>query len=98
MALGKRRNAADTGKAESPGGAFRPMLLAGGLGLLWFVLSPSTGFDDEASAAMAAALTGARLLVDFVGGWIVVSLLRLAIAGGRYALTWTRTGTEGEAP
>ena len=94
MALSKKKS--EGAKAEA--GGFRPVLFAGGLGLLWFVIGPSGGFEDEASPMVIGGLAAARLAVDFVGGCVVVALLRLILGGARYALAWSRVRPESEAP
>jgi len=68
----------------------RPVLLAGGLGLMWFVLVQDGGGDGDAPAWGIAIILAARLVADFVGGWIVVSILRLFFAIGRIGLAHFR--------
>jgi hypothetical protein len=55
----------------------RPFLLAGGLALLWFAQFQGMGVDGNAPDWGIAAVMLARLLADFVGAWLFVSLLRL---------------------
>jgi hypothetical protein len=69
-------------------GPLRPILLAAGLGLLWFVETPPPEYVEGAADWSFALLIGVRLLADFVGAWLVVSALRLAFNLTRYA--WTR--------
>jgi hypothetical protein len=71
MAAGGKR----AGKSEDK--AFRPLLLAGVLGLVWFVLVQEGGIEDDVPGWGMPILLGVRLLADFVGGWVVVSLLQL---------------------
>ncbi|HEX3860960.1 MAG TPA: hypothetical protein VHY35_04655 [Stellaceae bacterium] len=91
--MARRKNKGGDAADAKKGVAFRPILLAAGLGLLWFVEFPQAGAPaDDAPAWAFAALTGGRLLADFVGGWVFVSLLRLAFAIQRYAIARVRSG------
>lgn len=74
--------------------AFRPLLLAGGLGLLWFVEFQDINFPEEIPAWSAAVVLAVRLLCDFVGAWLGVSLARLAVALGQLGLTHWQTRSE----
>jgi hypothetical protein len=69
--------------------AMKPVLLAAGLGLYWFVAYQDGGGAD---APMWGYLTvaGLRLLADFVGAWLVISALQLAIAIVKIGLTHLR--------
>jgi hypothetical protein len=80
MAAGGKRAG---GSEEKP---IRPLLLAGVLGLVWFVVVQEGGFEDDIPGWGMPILLGARLLADFVGGWVVVSLLQLLFNLGRLAL------------
>jgi hypothetical protein len=66
----------------------RPYLLSGGLALIWFAQFQDMGVDGDAPAWGIVAVMVARLLADFVGAWLLVSLLRLVYAGGQ--LGWRR--------
>ena len=70
--------------------AMRPVLLAAGLGLYWFVAYQDGGGD--ADAPMWAYLTGAglRLMADVVGAWLIISGLQLAVAIGKIGLSYVR--------
>ena len=75
----------------------RPFLLAGGLALLWFVQFQEVGVDGEARGWGVALVIGLRLLADFIGAWVALSVLRLAMALGRMGLIhmrayWPREG------
>jgi hypothetical protein len=75
----------------------RPCLLAGGLALLWFVQFQDVGVDGEAPIWGVALVIGLRLLADFIGAWVALSVLRLALAFGVMGLThirayWPREG------
>jgi hypothetical protein len=69
----------------------RPYLLAGGIGLMWFVQVQEGGADGDAPAWGIAIILIGRLLVDFVGGWLAVSVGRLAFALCRSGLSQLRT-------
>jgi hypothetical protein len=71
-------------------GRIKPVLLAAGLGLYWFVEYQDLG--DAASMPMwgYAMTVGVRLLADFVGAWVVVSALQLALALGRLGIVYLR--------
>lgn len=68
------------------GGAGRPFLLAAGLGLFWFAESPQGGLPVGAPAFGIALVLASRLLLDFVGGWMAVSGVRIVLAFGRLGL------------
>jgi len=70
------------------------MLLAGGLGLMRFVQFQEVGSGEDAPAWSMALVLGVRLLVDFVGAWIVVSVLRIAFVFGKLGLMQLRAGSE----
>ena len=73
-------------------GAMRPALLAAGLGLYWFVEYQDAGTADADMVMWGyLMMVGVRLLADFVGAWVVVSAVQLAIALGRVAMTYLRT-------
>jgi hypothetical protein len=95
MAKSARRPANQPPKKRK---AFRPMLLAGGLGLLWFVQYQQGGPADEAGPAWShAVVLGTRLLADFVGAWVVIALLQLVFALIRTALVQLRSDSDREA-
>ena len=87
---GKKKNPTEPAGAARHPGALRPILLAGGLGLLWFAQTPLGGLPDDAPMWSVAAIIAVRLVADFVGGWVAVSLLRLAAAVVRYLICRTR--------
>ncbi|HWB48337.1 MAG TPA: hypothetical protein VG651_04445 [Stellaceae bacterium] len=72
------------------GGGIKPVLLAAGLGLYWFVEYQDLG--DTAPMPMwgYATAIGVRLLADFVGAWLIVSALRLVLALGRLGFAYLR--------
>jgi hypothetical protein len=66
----------------------RPFLLFAGLALMWFALFQDVNVEGALPAWGIAAILGTRFLVDLVGAWLAVTLLRLAIALTR--LGWSR--------
>jgi hypothetical protein len=69
----------------------RPFLLAAGLALMWFALFQDVDMEGDLPAWGFAAIFGTRFLADFIGAWLIVSLLRLAIALAQ--LAWVRLRT-----
>lgn len=85
-----KRAPAAKAPAAARGGSMKPMLLAAGLGLYWFV-----EYQDAAGTANVpmwadAVILGVRLLVDFVGALVIVSVLRLVLVFGRFAFAHLR--------
>ena len=64
----------------------RPVLIAAGLGLLWFVEFQDAGRPLDAPVWGTMVVLGVRLLADFVGAWFVVSGLQLALSLARLGL------------
>jgi hypothetical protein len=83
LAVGRRHNGSGTI-------VLRPFLLAGGLGLLWFVTAQEGGSAIQAPPWGMALVTASRLLVDVTGGALIVALLRILLALGRLGLTRLR--------
>jgi hypothetical protein len=77
-------------KAPRELGAIRPVLLAAGLGLFWFVEHREAASDPAAPMWGYLVMQGVRVFVDFVGAWFVVSALQLVIAALRYGLVYLR--------
>ena len=69
----------------------RPYLLSGGLALMWFAQFQELGVEGDTPAWGIAAVMAVRLSADFVGAWLLVSLLRLAFTAGRVG--WHRLRT-----
>lgn len=84
MAAGTKRA---KGSDEKP---IRPLLLAGVLGLVWFVVAQEGGIDDTVPNWGVPIVMGARLLADFIGGWVVVSAVRLLFGLVRLGLAQLR--------
>jgi hypothetical protein len=95
MAKSARRPANQPPKKRK---AFRPVLLAGGLGLLWFVQYQQGGpAEDTGPVWSHAVVLGSRLLADFVGAWVVIALLQLVFALVRAAFAQLRSDPDREA-
>lgn len=85
-----KRTAAKTAGAASRRGPIRPMLLAAGLALYWFVeFQDLSGIADAPMWGYAVAF-GVRLLTDFIGALVVVSALQLLLVLGRLAVGYLR--------
>jgi hypothetical protein len=94
MAKSARRPASQPKKRK----VFRPVLLAGGLGLLWFVQFQQGGPADEVGPAWThAVVLGSRLLADFVGAWVVIALIQLVVVLARAAFAQLRPDPDREA-
>jgi hypothetical protein len=74
----------------------RRYLLAAGLSLMWFVQVQNGGLEGDAPAWGIAAILGGRLLVDFVGAWVAVSVLQLVFGLGRLGLNHLRARRQRE--
>lgn len=68
----------------------RPVLLAAGLGLYWFVEYQDSGNTPNAPMWGYMMILAVRLLADFVGALVIVSALQLVLALGRLALAYLR--------
>ena len=64
----------------------RPFLLASGLALLWFAQFQEVAVEGDAPVWGIAAVLLLRLLVDFIGAWLVLSVLRLVYMLARLGL------------
>jgi hypothetical protein len=71
-------------------GGLRPVLLALGLGLYWFVEYQDGSGEVDAPMWGYLIMSGVRLLAAFVGAWFVVSALLLALALIRLGLSHLR--------
>ena len=56
--------------------------------MMWFALFQDFEVEANFPAWGLAAVLGTRCLVDFIGAWLIVSLLRLGIAFAH--LGWIR--------
>jgi len=84
---GNRRD----GPVASGGGAgIRPLLLATGLGLMWFAVNHEGSVGGDAPVWGVGLIIAARLLTDIVGAWGVVSVAHLVLALGRLGLAHWR--------
>lgn len=61
------------------GGGFRPVLLAAGLGLMWFAEFQSVALPAGVPNWALALVLGCRLLADIVAAMVIVSVLRLVL-------------------
>jgi len=77
-------------KAPPNRGAMRPVLLAAGLAGYWFVEYQDAGGAANAPMWGYMTMVGVRLLADFIGAWVIVSALQLALALGRLGLSYVR--------
>jgi hypothetical protein len=77
-------------KAASTRGALRPVLLAAGLGLYWFVEYQDSGGATDVPMWGYMMMVAVRLLADFVGAWVIVSALQLMLVVGRLGLSYLR--------
>jgi hypothetical protein len=66
----------------------RPFLLFAGLALMWFAVFQNVDVAGDPPTWGIAALLLTRFLVDLVGAWLAVTIVRLAIALAR--LGWVR--------
>ncbi len=74
----------------------RPVLLAGGLGLMWYVHFQSGMTVPDAPPWSFALITGVRVVADIVGAWVVISLAQLCFALGRLGWAQLRANRERE--
>ena len=90
MAKSAPKRPAKPAPKSAGGGGIKPVLLAAGLGLYWFVEYQDLG--DASSMPIWGYVTtvGVRLASDFVGAWVVVSALQLALALGRLGMAYLR--------
>jgi hypothetical protein len=67
---------------KKSGGGMRPIFLAAGLGLYWFVEYQDIGGASDMPMPMwgYGMTIAVRLLADFVGAWVIVSALHLLLA------------------
>jgi hypothetical protein len=72
----------------------RPFLLSAGLALMWFALFQDVAMEGDLPAWGVAAVLGTRCLVDLIGAWLIVSLLRLAIGFAQLGLIRLRNPRE----
>lgn len=65
----------------------RPFLLAGGLGLFWFVEVQEGGLPSDVPAWGIVLMLASRLFVDVVIGALLVSGVRVLLLLGRLGLS-----------
>ncbi|HJU20324.1 MAG TPA: hypothetical protein VJ770_28045 [Stellaceae bacterium] len=88
------KSAAEPRRNGPGGGAVRPFLLAAGLGLFWFTETPEIGLPAHVPVWGVAMVVASRLLLDCVGGALIVSIACVIVALGRLALTRWRVKDE----
>ncbi|HML10027.1 MAG TPA: hypothetical protein VK432_04140 [Stellaceae bacterium] len=90
--MAKTAKRASTAKAPgaSRGGAMRPVLLAAGLALYWFVEYQDAGGASDVPMWGYVIMVGVRLLADFIGAWVVVSALQLLLTVARLLIAYLR--------
>ncbi len=71
-------------------GGMRPVLLAAGLALYWFVEYQDLGSAADLPMWGYITMIGVRLAADFVGAWVLVSALQLLLALARLGVTYVR--------
>ncbi|HXC30280.1 MAG TPA: hypothetical protein VNV38_20170 [Stellaceae bacterium] len=86
----KRAAAAKPPSAPRGGGATRPILLAAGLGLFWFVEYQDIGSAADVPMWGYAMIVGVRLLADFIGAWVIVSAVQFLLIVGRLLIAYVR--------
>lgn len=84
MARSARREGAPTKPA------MKPVLLAAGLGLYWFVAYQDGGGDLDAPMWGYLANAALRLIADFVGAWLIITALQLVLALGKVGFGYVR--------
>lgn len=85
-----KRSSAAKAPAAKGGGGLRPVLLAAGLGLYWFVEYQDAGGTTDVPMWGYGMMLGVRLLADFIGGLVVVSTVQLLLVVGRLAIAHLR--------
>ncbi|HTW53853.1 MAG TPA: hypothetical protein VME45_18335 [Stellaceae bacterium] len=68
----------------------RPMLIAAGLSLYWFVAYQDAGGAADVPVWVYAIVVGMRLLADFVGALVIVYALQLLLVLTRLAVAYLR--------
>jgi len=68
----------------------RPIFLAAGLALYWFVEYQGFGNPNEMPVWGYGMTVGVRLLSDFVGAWVIVAALQLSFAVGKLVVSYLR--------
>jgi hypothetical protein len=74
----------------------RRFLLAAGLGLMWFALVQDSATGAGAPIWGVAVVLAVRFLADFVGAWLVLSILQLVLTLGRLGLSQLRARRQEE--
>lgn len=90
MAKTAARRPAAKPAPKKGGGGMRPIFLAAGLGLYWFVEYQDIGGMADMPVWGYAMTIAVRLLADFVGAWVIVSALQLLLALGKLGVSYLR--------
>jgi hypothetical protein len=85
-----KRASAAKAPAATGGGAMRPMLIAAGLSLYWFVAYQGAAGTTDVPVWVYAIVIGMRLLADFVGALVIVYALQLLLVLTRLAVSYLR--------
>jgi hypothetical protein len=75
---------------KKSGGGMRPVFLAAGLGLYWFVEYQDLGGTADMPMWGYVMTIAVRLLADFVGAWVIVSALQLLLALAKLGVSHLR--------
>jgi hypothetical protein len=70
--------------------------LAAGLGLMWFALVQDSATGAGAPIWGVAVILVVRLLTDFIGAWLVLSILQLVLTLSRLGLGQLRARRQEE--
>jgi hypothetical protein len=90
MAKTAARRPAKPAPAVKRQSGMKPVFLAAGLGLYWFVEYQDLSDATDVPMLGYAALIAVRLLADFVGAWLVVSAFQLVWALARLGISYLR--------
>lgn len=69
----------------------RPVLLAAGLGLFWFVEYQDPDAISDVPMWGYMMTVAVQLFADFVGAWVIVAALQLVLALARLAVSYLRS-------
>jgi hypothetical protein len=90
MAKSATKRPAKAPPKSKRGATVRPVLLAAGLGLYWFVKYQDADGPPDVPMWAYLITVGVRVVADVVGAWVIVSALQLALALGRLGLVYLR--------
>lgn len=84
--------------APKPRKPLRPLLLAGGLGLIWFIEFQQPGLTPNGPGWSYALVLGVRLVADTVCARLLIAIVQLLFATGRLGLARLRVQPDRDAP